>query len=77
MPHCLLTDSLCRSALLQVPHKSQARLVNNLLHIGQPGSLFPDSSRIPVICPLTAPDSTTEDPGRVECRWQQARPLLN
>lgn len=60
--------SLC----VEVPNKSQARLVNNLLHIGQPGSLFPDSSSIPVICPLTAPDSTTEDPGRVECRWQQA-----
>lgn len=66
----------CAAPLPQVPNKSQAPLVNNLLHIGQPGTLFPDSSSIPVICPLTAPDSTTEAPGRVECRWQQTRPLL-
>lgn len=45
--------------------------MRSLLHIGQPDSLFPSTSSIPVICPLTGA-GTTEDPGRVECCWQAA-----
>jgi hypothetical protein len=54
----------------QVPNKGAARLVRSLLSIGQPGSLFPDASAIPVVCPLTVPGNA-EDPGRLECLWQQ------
>lgn len=52
---------------------SAARLVRSLLTIGQPDSLFPDASAVPVICPLTTP-GTPEDPGVLECLWQQAAP---
>lgn len=55
---------------LQVPNKAAARLVRSLVSIGQPGSLFPESSAIPVICPMTIPGNA-EDPGRLECVWQQ------
>lgn len=46
-------------------------MARSLLHIGEAGSLFPDASAIPVICPLTT-GGTAEDPARLECLWQQA-----